>query len=132
MKQVLETRTRLDKWLWFARFYKTRALAMQAVTGGKVKINGERVKPAHNLAVGDRLSLSLPDDAMDLEVLTYPARRGPAAEAQACYAETAASQARRAANREQRRLADLISPRPESKPDKRDRRRMEKFRRSFD
>ena len=132
MKQVLETRNRLDKWLWFARFYKTRALAMQAVTGGKVKINGERVKPAHNLAVGDRLSLSLPDDAMDLEVLTYPARRGPAAEAQACYAETAASQARRAANREQRRLADLISPRPESKPDKRDRRRMEKFRRSFD
>jgi ribosome-associated heat shock protein Hsp15 len=132
VKQVLETRNRLDKWLWFARFYKTRALAMQAVTGGKVKINGERVKPAHNLAVGDRLSLSLPDDAMDLEVLTYPARRGPAAEAQACYAETAASQARRAANREQRRLADLISPRPESKPDKRDRRRMEKFRRSFD
>ena len=132
MKPAPETRNRLDKWLWFTRFYKTRALAMQAVTGGKVKVNGERVKPAHNLSVGDRLSLSLPDEAMDLAVLAYPARRGPAAEAQACYAETAESQARRAANREQRRLADLISPRPEAKPDKRDRRRMEKFRRSFD
>jgi ribosome-associated heat shock protein Hsp15 len=127
-----ETRHRLDKWLWCARFFKTRGLATEAVTGGRVKVNGERVKPAHDLRVGDRLSLSLNDDPIEVDVLDFPARRGPAAEARACYAETPASLKRRDVLREQRRLAALTRPRPDTRPDKRERRQLEKFWRSQD
>jgi ribosome-associated heat shock protein Hsp15 len=115
---------RLDKWLWCARFYKTRALATAAITGGKVHLNAERVKPAHRVRVGDRLSLSLDGVVAEFEVLGLPARRGPAAEAQKHYLETPASAARRAVLREQQRLAQISRPRPDSRPDKRDRRRL--------
>ncbi len=115
---------RLDKWLWQARFYKTRGLATAAIQGGKVHLNGERVKPAHRVRLGDLLSLSLDGVVAEFEVLGLPARRGPAAEARAHYAETPASATRRAALREQQRLADLTRPRPDTRPDKRDRRRL--------
>ena len=127
-----DTRHRLDKWLWCARFFKTRGLATTAVTGGRIKVNGERVKPAHDLRVGDRLSLSLNDEPMEVDVLDFPARRGPASEARACYAETPESLKRREVLREQRRLAALTRPRPDTKPDKRERRQMEKFWRGQD
>ena len=127
-----DTRHRLDKWLWCARFFKTRGLATTAVTGGRIKVNGERVKPAHDLRVGDRLTLSLNDEPMEIDVLDFPARRGPASEARACYAETPESLKRREVLREQRRLAALTRPRPDTKPDKRERRQMEKFWRDQD
>ncbi len=124
-----DDRLRLDKYLWCARFYKTRALAAQAASGGKVKVNGERVKAAHALRVGDRLTLSSPEETRDVDVLALPGRRGPAAEAQACYAETPASVARRTAYREQRRLADMSRPQSDTRPDKRERRQLERLRR---
>jgi ribosome-associated heat shock protein Hsp15 len=115
---------RLDKWLWQVRFYKTRSLATAAINGGKVHLNAERVKPAHRVRVGDSLSLSLQGIVAEFAVLGLPARRGPAAEAQACFAETPASAQRRAKLREQQRLAQVSRPRPEARPDKRDRRRL--------
>jgi ribosome-associated heat shock protein Hsp15 len=115
---------RLDKWLWFARFYKTRSLATAAVNGGKVHINAERVKPAHRVRIGDRLSLSLQGVIAEFEILGLPQRRGPASEAQTHYLETEASALRRSQLREQRRLAELSRPRSEVRPDKRDRRRL--------
>lgn len=120
-------RHRLDRWLWCTRFFKTRSLATEAVNGGRIKVQGERVKPSHDLRVGDRLTLSCNDEPMEIDVLAFPARRGPASEARACYDETPASTARRAVLREQHRLAALARPRPDTKPDKRERRQMEKF-----
>ena len=120
---------RLDKWLWHARFYKTRSLATAAINGGKVHLNAERVKPAHRVGIGDRLSLSLHGIVAEFEVLRLPPRRGAAAEAQTCYAETPASAQRRAQLREQQRLAQLSRPRSEARPDKRDRRRLMRLQR---
>ena len=115
---------RLDKWLWHVRFYKTRTLATAAIHGGKVHLNAERVKPAHRVRIGDRLSLSLQGIVAEFEVLGLPPRRGPASEAQSHYLETPASALRRTHLREQQRLALLSRPRPEARPDKRDRRRL--------
>jgi ribosome-associated heat shock protein Hsp15 len=120
---------RLDKWLWHTRFYKTRSLATAAINGGKVHLNAERVKPAHRVRIGDRLSLSVQGMVAEFEILGLPPRRGPAAEAQAQYLETAASAERRAKLREQQRLAQISRPRPEARPDKRDRRRLMRLQR---
>lgn len=122
-------RHRLDKWLWCARFFKTRSLASQAVTGGRVHLNGERVKAAHVIRMGDRVSLNLDGLNAEYDVLALLARRGPAPEARAAYAETPDSVARREKFREQRRLADLSRPRPDTRPDKRERRKLMKFQR---
>ena len=116
--------SRLDKWLWFARFYKTRSLATAAIVGGKVHLNGERVKPARAVRAGDRITLILEGVAAEFEVLGVPQRRGPAPEARTHYEETPASSSRRAQLREQQRLAQLSRPRPDTRPDKRDRRRL--------
>jgi ribosome-associated heat shock protein Hsp15 len=115
---------RLDKWLWYARFYKTRSLATAAINGGKVHLNAERVKPARRVRIGDRLSLSLEGVVAEFEIKGLPARRGPAPEAQTHYLETQESAQRRAHLRDQQKLAQLSRPRPDSRPDKRDRRRL--------
>jgi ribosome-associated heat shock protein Hsp15 len=94
-----------------------------------VHLNAERVKPAHRVRIGDRLSLSLEGIVAEFEILGLPQRRGPAAEAQAQYLETPASALRRANLREQQRLAQLSRPRPEVRPDKRDRRRLMRLQR---
>ncbi len=120
---------RLDKWLWHARFYKTRSLATAAISGGKVHLNAERVKPAHRVRVGDRLSVSLQGIVAEFEIRGLPLRRGPAAEAQAQFLETPASAERRARLREQQRLAQASRPRPDARPDKRDRRRLMRLQR---
>jgi ribosome-associated heat shock protein Hsp15 len=120
---------RLDKWLWYARFYKTRSLATAAIAGGKVHLNGERVKPAHRVRAGDRINVSLAGIVAEFDVLGLPARRGPAREAAAHYAETPASAERRVRLREQQRLAEQSRPRPEGRPDKRDRRRLMRLQR---
>jgi ribosome-associated heat shock protein Hsp15 len=120
---------RLDKWLWHCRFYKTRSLATAAITGGKVHLNAERVKPAHRVRIADRLSLSLDGIVGEFEVLGLPRRRGPAAEAQSFYRETPESAQRRVQLREQQRLAQISRPRPDARPDKRDRRRLMRLQR---
>jgi ribosome-associated heat shock protein Hsp15 len=120
---------RLDKWLWHTRFFKTRSLATAAINGGKVHLNAERVKPAHRVRVGDRLTLILQGMVAEFEVLGLPPRRGPAAEAQAQFLETPASAERRTKLREQQRLAQVSRPRPDSRPDKRDRRRLMRLQR---
>jgi ribosome-associated heat shock protein Hsp15 len=88
---------RLDKWLWAARFYKTRGLAAEAIDGGKVDVNGDRAKRARHLAPGDRVALRLGQYEWHVVVRGVSERRGPAAEAQQLYEETAESAARRAA-----------------------------------
>jgi ribosome-associated heat shock protein Hsp15 len=120
---------RLDKWLWHARFYKTRSLATAAINGGKVRLNAERIKPAHRVRIGDRLSLTQAGIVAEYQVLGLPVRRGPAAEAQSHFLETPASAERRARLREQQRLAQLTRPRSEGRPDKRDRRRLMRLQR---
>ena len=120
---------RLDKWLWCARFYKTRSQASQAITGGKAHLNGERVKPAHVVRIGDIISIVLNGVAADFAVLGLPQRRGPVAEAQGHYAETPASADRRERFREQHRLANLSRPKSDEKPDKRERRALMKLQR---
>jgi ribosome-associated heat shock protein Hsp15 len=122
-------RARVDRWLWCARFYKSRALASRAVAGGKVHVNGERVKPARAIARGDRLSITRGPQALEVIVRALPARRGPAEEARNCYEETPASSARREQLREQHALAAALAPRPESRPHKRERRLLLKLRR---
>jgi ribosome-associated heat shock protein Hsp15 len=124
-----EDQQRLDKWLFNARFFKTRGLATDAIAGGKVHLNGERVKAAHRVRSGDHISLSLQGIVAEFEVTGVPPRRGPAAEALTHYRETAASAERRSVWRDQQRLAQLTRPRPEGRPDKRDRRRLMKLQR---
>jgi ribosome-associated heat shock protein Hsp15 len=122
-------RHRIDRWLWCTRFFKTRSVAAQAVSGGKVHLNGDRVKPAHSVRVGDRVAIRMDGALAEFEVLGLPARRGPATDAQRQYREEAASVERRAKHREAQRLADLSRPRPDARPDKRDRRRLVRFQR---
>jgi ribosome-associated heat shock protein Hsp15 len=124
-----DDRHRIDKWLWHVRLFKTRSLAAEAVNGGKVKLDGARVKPAHTVRSGQMLTVTLDGGEKELQVLSLPRRRGPASVAQACYAETAASVERSLRYREQRRLAALARPQPDHRPDKRERRQMERLRR---
>jgi ribosome-associated heat shock protein Hsp15 len=129
MEPQTQDRHRIDKWLWHVRLFKTRSLAAEAVNGGKVKLDGERVKAAHIVRIGQKVSVTLDDRALEVEVLALPQRRGPATQAQACYAETPQSAERTARHREQRRLAALLRPQPDHRPDKRERRQLEKLRR---
>src|SRR5215510_13830627 len=122
-------RARIDKWLWCARFYKSRAQASEAVAGGKVHLNGERVKAAHSVRIGDRVEISQGPLIRELHILLLPERRGPAVEAERCYQETVASIARRSHLKEQHALAAAFAPRPETRPDKHERRRLMKLRR---
>ena len=114
--------TRLDVWLWAVRFFKTRALAKQAIEGGKVEVNGAAGKPSRSVHVGDRLKLSRGEDRYEIDVAAIASRRGSAAVAQRCYRETDASRAAREAAAEQRRLAAAGYSKPATKPDKRARR----------
>jgi ribosome-associated heat shock protein Hsp15 len=129
MESGIQDRHRIDKWLWHVRLFKTRSLAAEAVNGGRVKLDGERVKAARVVRVGQRVSITLDDRVMEVEVQALPPRRGPATQAQACYLETAQSAERAAVSREQRRLAALLRPQPDHRPDKRERRQLEKLRR---
>lgn len=116
---------RVDKWLWFARFYKSRSQATEAVSGGLVHVNDERVKPSRALQPGDRLLITREADRFEVIVLSMPVRRGPASEARLCYDETPASVAARQARREYARLA---APSPDGRPDKHGRRALRDLR----
>ena len=115
---------RIDRWLWCARLYKTRSLAAQAVTAGRVRVGDARVKPSRLLKCAEVLNLAQGGRDLELEVLALPARRGPASEARACYRESAASVARGLVWNAQQRLAALTTPRPEGRPDKKARREL--------
>jgi len=110
---------RVDKWLWCTRFFKSRSLAQEAVEGGHVQVNGERVKAARQVRVGDRLRIMRERERFEVEVTGIPARRGPATEARAHYHESAESEAARAHARELNRLTVPVAS---SRPDKRERR----------
>ena len=119
---------RIDRWLFFVRLYKSRSLAGEAVSGGKVHVNGERVKPARVVRIGDRITFNRGAVPFDCEVLALPARRGPAPEAAACYRESEASVARRAQFAERMRTATAFAPRPDTRPDKHERRELRRIR----
>jgi ribosome-associated heat shock protein Hsp15 len=116
---------RIDKWLWAARFYKTRSLSADAVESGKVTMNEARIKPAKPIGVGDRLDIRFGQIHMDVEVLALSNKRGGAPEAQKLYRETDESKARRAVIAEQNKALPL--PTFKGRPTKRDRREIEKF-----
>ena len=120
-------RVRLDKWLWASRFFKTRTLASEAVDGGKVHLNGERVKAARAVQPGDRLEIRRGPEVFEVLVLALSEHRGPAAAAQALYEESEASRTRREALAEQQRLLAASLPRTSGRPDKRSRRRIIRF-----
>jgi ribosome-associated heat shock protein Hsp15 len=119
---------RVDRWLWCTRLYKSRTLAADAVAGGKVHVNGRRVKPALALHVGDRVTITRPGYSFECEVLQLPQRRGSAPIAQACYAETEAARAARERHGEQLRLASAFAPRSEERPGKHQRRELRRLR----
>ena len=118
---------RLDKWLFAARLYKTRSLATVAINGGKVHVNGARVKPSRDARIGDVISLTRGDDPMELTVRALSGKRGRAAEAQALYAETPGSIETRATRSALRKSRALANPAPEKRPDKRSRRNIIRF-----
>jgi ribosome-associated heat shock protein Hsp15 len=122
------TSLRIDRWLWCTRQFKSRSLAADAVAGGKVHLNGNRVKPAHGVRVGDRVAITRPGYVFECEVLALPRTRGSAPVAQACYAEVEASKAARARYSEQSRLASASRPQSIERPDKHGRRELRKLR----
>ncbi len=119
---------RIDKWLWAARFYKTRSVAQAAVEGGKVKLNGERVKPAKEVRTGDQLDMTIAVQDWTITVLALSDKRGPASVAQTLYQESAESQARRAEQSALRKLAAEPELQRHGRPTKRDRRQLERWR----
>ena len=123
-----DDRTRIDKWLWAARFFKTRSLATEAVDGGKVQINGETAKPAKQVKVGDAIRLRQGAFEYRLVVKGIAERRGPASVAQGLYEEEAESKAAREKHAEQLRMAPAAFAYEEKgRPTKKDRRDLSRF-----
>lgn len=114
---------RIDKWMWAARLVKTRGDAVDAVNGGRVEVNGRRVKPSKDVQPGDRLELTTGPVRREVLVRGISRRRGPASEAALLYTETAASQAARELHAQERRLTRPVFDDAGSRPTKRDRRR---------
>jgi len=118
---------RLDKWLWAARFFKTRSLATDAVNGGKVELNGQRPKPAKEVKVGDLLRIRVGPFVHAVMVRALSDRRGPASAAALLFEESAESIAARERLREQHRLAPSVQYEEGGRPTKKDRRTMSAF-----
>ena len=121
------TGIRLDKWLWAARFFKTRSLATDAVSGGKIRLNDAPSKPAREVKVGDRLDIFNGETRWQVVVQGLSEKRGPAPEARLLYTETAESIAAREAEQQRRRFASEPAADLHGRPTKRDRRQMNRF-----
>jgi ribosome-associated heat shock protein Hsp15 len=119
---------RIDKWLWAARFFKTRALAARACDLGRIRANDVTAKPAREVHLGDMLQVVNERGEFQIEVLQLSEIRGPAPVAQALYRETDASKEARLRAAEERQAMRLLMPMPERRPSKRDRRRIIQFR----
>ena len=119
---------RIDKWLWAARFFKTRALASKACDLGRIHSNGIEAKPAREVRVGDMLRVKNEAGEFEIEVLALSEMRGPAPVAQSLYRETEASKAERLRLAEERKAMQQYAPLPDRRPSKRDRRRIIQFR----
>ena len=119
---------RLDKWLWAARFFKTRGLAQAAVVGGKVRLDGERVKPAKEIAPGNALAIRIGEFEWSVTVKALANKRGPAEVARKLYEEDEASRARRAVQAAERRAYASAVGERKGRPTKRERREMERLR----
>jgi ribosome-associated heat shock protein Hsp15 len=120
---------RLDKWLWVARFFKTRSLASSEVDAGHIEVNGERAKPSKQLREGDEVRIRLNQNTHIVHVRAFSERRGPASEAQRLYEETDTSKRERERLAEQRRLAPTPAYEDGGRPTKRDRRDMSRIKR---
>lgn len=118
---------RIDKWLWAARFYKTRALATEAVNGGHVHVEGSRVKPSREIKVGDHLQINKTPYTFELTVMGLNAKRGPAKLAQSLYEENESSRQKREEIAAMRRMERASNPAPDRRPDKRERRKIIRF-----
>lgn len=118
---------RLDKWLWAARFYKTRALGVEAINGGKVHVNSTRVKPSRLVKPGDELSISRGEYVHRIAIIGLSDRRGPSSKAQQLYEESPESITARETLAEERRLQRAGQPAPQKRPDKRARRNIIRF-----
>jgi ribosome-associated heat shock protein Hsp15 len=126
------TKVRLDKWLWAARFYKTRALAADAIDGGKVQVNGERAKRSKMVQTGDEIRIRNGPYEQLVHVTALSERRGPASVAAELYQETAASRDARAAVAAHVKAMQIQTRYDSGRPSKRDRRQIEAFRRRGD
>ena len=115
---------RIDRWLFFCRFFKTRSKATAAVTGGHVRINGERASPGQRVTCGDRIDLVRERLAYSLTVAAIPSRRGPAPEARACYVEDEAIVLERERKTAALRQDRLLMPKTDGRPDKHTRRKL--------
>lgn len=118
---------RVDKWLWAARFFKTRSLASDAVSGGKVRINGATTKPARDIKVGDKLEIANSETRWVVTVQALSDKRGPAPEARLLYEETPESVAAREAERDARKFIQDPAADLHGRPTKRDRRQMDRY-----
>ncbi|MFN3324963.1 MAG: RNA-binding S4 domain-containing protein [Bryobacteraceae bacterium] len=119
---------RVDKWLWAARFFKTRSLAARACDLGRIESNGQAAKPAREVRVGDKLRIRTEAGEYEIEVAALSEIRGPAAVAQALYRETEASREARRRREEERRAMREVEALPEARPSKRDRRILNRLR----
>lgn len=122
------TSVRIDKWLWAARFFKTRSLASRACELGRIQSNGQPAKPARDVKIGDLLRVTNEGGDFHVEVLLLSEVRGPAAVAQTLYQETEASREARLKAAAERKAAMQFEPMPTGRPSKRDRRRIIQFR----
>ena len=119
-------KVRIDKWLWAARFFRARTLAAEAVNGGKVHVNGQRVKPARAVQTGDTIDVTRGQHKVTVKVCRVSVKRGPAKVAQTLYEETQESAERREVSIQQRKLLSAGLPRSSGRPDKRQRRQLRK------
>ncbi|WP_206604788.1 RNA-binding S4 domain-containing protein [Kineobactrum sediminis] len=124
------SKVRVDKWLWAARFFKTRSLAKAAIEGGKVQLDGQRVKVSKEITVGDRLEVRQGYDQREIVVAALSDQRRGAPEAQLLYQETEASLKRRESEAAARKAAGGMVDRPAHKPDKKQRRQIHRFKTS--